>query len=431
VLDRVEEAWALVNAKCEEPGYRWHMNQGVVNNGLRLVGAAFLYYAGRGERYAAAVEQSYRDHTTVVNNYLAEDGHCSEGGYYTYSFYFSIPMWLAYSAYSGKGLASVVPERFKRSAAFVEATTSTVSEEGAMIPASAGTKPWSGMLLAFLYTACGWQGAANWLRKRLEREDPEIAADEAFSLLALVPEKLPGPLPPASGVQGCRQSGLVAYQFPGPRRGKLLIQAERPASGHYHHDRGGIVLEDAGEVLLPDPGSLHYADLRSAFMHRADWHSLAHPVGLEMRLADCFWAEKPPGARIARAEETAGGFEFAVDLAPIYGAEVLCGRREGTLRLQETGGSLSLRDKWKFAAPRRVEITFNAYAPWTLTGPGAAETRVGKITLRLSITEAGGAQLDAAVLDDRVDGLGRQIWTLRWRTAELSAVDLDSTLSWS
>ncbi len=42
ILDRMEEAWRLVNRKCEEPGYRWYMNQGIVFNAERMVGAAAL-----------------------------------------------------------------------------------------------------------------------------------------------------------------------------------------------------------------------------------------------------------------------------------------------------------------------------------------------------------------------------------------------------
>lgn len=433
VLDRIEEAWALVDAKCAEPGYRWHMNQGVVGNSLRLLGAAFLYQAGRGAQYAEAVEQSYRDHTTVVNNYLAEDGHCSEGGYYTYSFSTSLPMWLAYSAFSGKPLAAVVPDRFKRSVAFVEAATSSVSAEGAMmaIGANGVGVPWSGMLLAFLHAACGWQGAGRWLRRRLEQDArEELGADEALVLLQLVPAKIQaGPAP--AGIQGCRQSGLLAYQFLPPRQGKLLLQAERPATGHHHHDRGGIILEDAGEMLLPDLGTTNYANLRCAFMHRPDWHNLAHPVDLEMQLMDSSLPDtQVPRARIVQAKETAEGFEFALDLAPIYGPEVLLGRREGVLRLPEGGGTLALRDHWQFAKAHAVEIIFNSYAPWHLGGEHRAETRVGQITLRVQIKEAGGAPLKAIIMDDRLDSRSCPVWSLCWRSPAMPIVDLASTVTW-
>ncbi len=433
VLDRIEEAWGLVNAKCEEPGYRWHMNQGVVGNSLRLLGAAFLYHAGRGAQYAAAVEQSYRDHTTVVNNYLADDGHCSEGGYYNYSFSTSLPMWLAYSAFSGKPLARVVPDRFKRSVAFVEATTSSVSEEGVMCPIGANDigAPWPGMLLAFLQAACGWQGAGRWLRRRLAPgNEREIGADEVLVMLQLVPDRLiQGPAP--GGIQGCPQSGLVACRFPPPRRGKLLLQAERPATGHCHHDRGGIILEAEGEILLPDLGTTNYANLRCAFMHRADWHNLAHPVDLEMQLADHSIPDTPvPRARIERVQATAEGFEFALDLAPIYGSEVRCGRREGALRLPAGGGTLALRDSWQFSKAHAVEIIFNSYAPWKLAGDCQAETRVGKIRLQVTIRETGGMRLQVRIIDGRLDAQARPVWSLGWRTPEMLAVDLDSTLAW-
>lgn len=432
VLDRIEEAWTLVNAKCEEPGYRWYMNQGVVNNSLRLLGAIFLYQAGRGANYADAVEQSYRDHTTVINNYLAEDGHCSEGGYYTYSFSTSIPMWLAYSAFSGKPLSTVIPERFKQSVAFVEAATSAVSESGAMMPLGCNGvgRPWSRALMAFLLTGCNWSHAARWLGKRLSEETIPVDATETLALLELVPKELPA-TPARGGIQGCRDSGLLAFEFPAPRRGKLFLQAERAATGHCHSDRGNIVLEDAGEVLLPDLGTTNYADSRCVFMHHADWHNLAWPMGLEMNLHDhSLPGVTPPRARIVRAAETADGFEFAMDVAPVYGSAVEIGRREGLLRLHAQGGTLVLRDIWQFTAARQVQVTFNSYAPWRLIGEGLAETRVGKIDLRLEIQEASGVPLEVAILDDRIDARIQQVWTLRWRTPELPSVDLASTLTW-
>jgi hypothetical protein len=432
VLDRIEEAWGLVNAKCEEPGYRWYMNQGVVNNSLRLLGALLLYQAGRGAQYADAVEQSFRDHTKIVNNYLAEEGHCSEGGYYTYSFSTSLPMWLAYAAFAGKPLAAVVPDRFKRSVAFVEATTSTLSPLGVMMSTGSNgvCHPWSSMLLAFLHRACDWPEAAHWLRNRSDQDVPQVDSNEVLVLLEMMPEELPN-RPVRTGIQGCLKSGLLAYSFPFPRQGKLLLQAERPATGHHHFDRGGIILEDAGEMLLPDLGNTNYADLRCAFMSHVDWHNLAHPLDLEMRLTELPNADPPvPRARIERAEETAEGFAFALDVGPIYGPEVKVGRREGILRLPERGGRLDLRDVWQFANAHPVEIVFNSYAPWTFEGDDRAWTQVGNIRLQVQIREAGGIPLKGTLLDDRIDARLQQVWSLGWRSPAEMAVDFRSTVSW-
>lgn len=431
VLDRIEDAWALVNASCEEPGYRWFMNQGIVGNSLRLLGAALLAYAGRGDRYTEAVEQSYRDHTTIINNYLADDGHCSEGGYYTYSFFSSVPMWLAYSVFTGQPLSAVVPDRFLRSTAYLEAATSSLYPDGAMLPLGPGGvgKPWSVLLLAVLRHAGGWQGGNEWLRRHLAR-DAEVSADEALALLVLAPDLLP-PTPPPGLLQGCPESGLAAFHFPATRRGKFVVQAERPASGHHHHDRGGIVLEDLGEALLPDLGSRHYADLRCAHMHRADWHNLAHPLDLPMRLTSYPAAGiTVPAARIERMAVTDTGCDMAMNLTPIYEAHVTQGRREGTLRLHATGGSLVLLDHWAFDEPHPVELLFNAYAPWTLERDGVAGTRIGALALRVAVWEAHGAVLTGSVLDDRIDANAAQVWTLRWLTPACQAVSLQSEVTW-
>lgn len=432
-LDRIEEAWRLINAKCEEPGYRWYMNQGVVFNSDRLLAAMALHRHGRGEVYAGAVEQAYRDHATVLDNYLAEDGHCSEGGgYYAYSFGTSLRLWLAYAEFTGKPVAEVVPARFMKSLAFVEASTSSVNELGYIIPhGAAGFRPWPSSLVAFLAAHCGWDCGWSLLRHRMEQgqdSDP-VQGMDALVLLLSVPGEMPAGAPRPAGVRGCPRSGLVAYDFPEPHRGKLLLQCERPASGHHHQDRGNIVLEAGGEVLLPDLGTLNYARLQAAFMKYSDWHNLAAPVGLPMRLQE---TRQPadPRAVLEQAEEQGGRFLFTMNLAPIYGDEVKIGRREGELTLTAAGGRLVLRDSWAFAKPTELRLTFQSLAPWTVA-EGVATSVIGTMNLGIQFHEAGGAPLQVSCVDDRVDNLDRRIHGLSILAPSATATKLVSVVCFS
>ncbi len=402
ILDRMEEAWRLVNRKCEEPGYRWYMNQGIVFNAERMVGAAALHAHGRAG-CAAALEQAYRDHTTVVNHYLGEDGHCTEGPhYFTYSFDSSIPAWMAYATFTGKPLSAIVPERMARSTAYLDAVSCT---SGRMMPINAtGDECWPLSLVAFMAAHCGWRRGLEILRNVRGPQSRDMNKGDQLALF-LLPEEGDWQTVRADGESGsrvldaCLGSGLLALEFPG---GKLLFTCERPATGHCHHDRGGIVLEADGELLLPDPGTRNYADVRSAFMKNPDWHNLAHPIGLTPRVHDTI----PPNPDMPRASvEWTAPMRFAGNLAPIYGPEVLVGRREGDL----TGRTLTLRDIWRFTQARAVEITFQSYQPWQVADASAS---VG----RLRITWTGTA-CEVTQLDDRCDSQARQVFTLRLRTA--------------
>lgn len=434
ILDRIEEAWRLINTCCEQPGYRWYMNQGLVFNADRLLAAQTLYRYGRGEAYRANVEQSYRDHTTILGHYVSEDGHITEGGYYPYSFGVSLRLWLTYAQAVGRPVADIVPQRFKASVSFVEATTSSVNEAGYMIPHGAGGfRPWPGYLVAFLAAHCGWTRGWTVLRQRLETGVAEdaITGMDAFLLLLTLPADLPAARSRPAGIVGCPASGLVGYEFPAPHRGKLLVLAERPAAGHHHEDRGSVVLEANGEVLLLDPGTLNYAHLQCAFMKYPGWHNLAHPLGLSMHVHDSIPPNPAlPRAIVEQAAEDGSGFVFAANLAPIYGPEVREGRREGGLRLTPGGGRLSLRDRWAFAQPYAMELTFHSFALWSLDGQTARAT-VGGTRLAIGVGETHGLPLEIALLDDRVDCNERPVYTLRITAKPALEIELQSLVDFA
>lgn len=429
ILDRIEEAWRLINARCEEPGYRWYMNQGLVFNSDRLLAAMTLYRYGRGDLYAANVEQSYRDHTTILHNYVSEDGHITEGGYYPYSFGSSLRLWLAYAEHAGRPVADILPPRFLASVAFVEASTSSVGDAGYMIPHGAGgARPWPGYLVAFLAAHCGWTRGWTLLRNRLAHgtQDETLSGMDAFLQLLTMPAELPATTARPSGLVGCPSSGLVAYEFPPPHCGKLLVLCERPATGHHHQDRGSIVLEANGEILLLDPGTLNYSHLQCTFMGNPDWHNLAHPVGLTMQVHDTIPPNPArPRATSEQVEATATGFRFTTALAAIYGPQVREGRREGDLQLTAGGGRLALRDRWGFAEPRAVELTFQSLSPWVIDGQTAHAT-IGGTRMVIQVRESQNRPLKVTHLDDRVDSNEHPVYTLKITTEPAQEIDLCS-----
>jgi hypothetical protein len=174
------------------------------------------------------------------------------------------------------------------------------------------------------------------------------------------------------------------------------------------------VLEADGELLLPDPGTRNYADVRSAFMKNPDWHNLARPVGLTQQVQNTI----PPNPDMPRATvEWIAPTRFAGNLAPIYGPEVRVGRREGEL----TGRTLTLHDIWRFTQARAVEITFQSYRPWRIAGATALAGR-----LRIAWT---GTACEATLFDDRCDNQARQVFTLRLRTAPVMEATVTSMIT--
>lgn len=443
VLDALEKAWAVVNEKAEEPGYRWYMNQGLVGNRGRLLQAACLAKHGRGERYRNAVEQSYRDHCTIVSHYLNAEGHCFEGpGYFQYSFESAVCLWLAYAHFRNCPVRDIVPDLFKKTPGYVEAILSSTSAHGRVIPLNAaGGGPFSPLLLAFLTEVCDWEKGRGYLSRRLAAESAgAVPGQETSSLnglrallmLALSPTP-PAPVATAApGLGHCLQSGLLSYEFPAPARGKLWFCCERQSAGHTHDDRGAIILEANGVPLLLDPGTTNYANPLVVFMKEAAWHNLAFPEGEAM--ASHFPTEPPdletPQPRVLdRVEATAHGVRFGADLKPFYGSVVRLARRDGELVLRSaTAGDLQLHDRWELTEPRRLRVTFQSFAPWTITGNSATATFEGT---RIAITFTFGAGTPVELLHDpdRVDATLKPVFALIVRSAPTLTFDLTTALS--
>ena len=432
VVDRIAEAWELIDAKCAEPGYRWFMNQGVVFNAARLIGAAALFRERGGERYRRAVEQSRRDHETVLENYLSPDGHCCEGpGYFGYSLRSSLWSWLASAHFSGQPVEGVLPERVLLSGRFAEAVSSTRKDYGACLPLnSTSEQPWATSLLAFLAAHAGWERGAGFVRQRLAHglEGPFYAWD-AISLLAFPWDRPPAAPPEGRPAAFALPSGLGTVAWDAPRPGKLLLLAERASTGHHHYDRGSLLLEAGGRFLLPDPGMTHYSNVTCGLMKDADRHNVAHPVGLKMHCHEepSHLAERRLPAPRLRLEPLAPGkFAFSMDLQPVYGPAVRRGLRSGILHLRGKTGTLRLRDEWEFDAPRVLEVAYQNYASWAVRRAGGwVRASVPGLSLRCRALAGG---LSSEVLSDRIDWDFQPLFTLALRTAPARTAVVESVL---
>ncbi len=443
VLDALETAWAVVNEKAEELGERWYMNQGLVGNRGRLLQAACLARYGRGERYRHAVEQSYRDHSTILNHYLNAEGHCFEGPhYFMYSFDAAVCLWFAYARYRNCPIRDVVPGLFKKTPGYVEAVLSSTSDSGRVIPLCTTTyETFSPLLLVFLTEVCDWEKGRGYLHRRLVAESAgavsgrEAASLEGLPALLMLALLATPPEPVATAAPGlgrCLQSGLLSYEFPVPARGKLWFCCERKSAGHTHNDRGSVILEANGVPLLLDPGHPNYSNPLGEFMREPAWHNLAFPEGEAM--ASRFPTSPPdletPQPRVLdRAEATAHGVSFGADLKPLYGQVVRLARRDGELVLRSaTAGDLQLHDRWELTEPRRLRVTFQSYAPWTITGNSATATFAGT---RIAIAFAFGAGTAVELLHDpdRVDATMKPVFALIVRSAPTLVFDLQTVLS--
>lgn len=439
VTAKIEEAFWVIHEKNCEPGYRNFMNQGIVGCRGTMLGALYLqlHKGGCEEK----IEACYQRHTGMIRRYLTAEGQGGEGGsYFEYSFAASILLWQAYAKYSGWECKEVVPEAFWRAGRYQEALMSVNNRRGERITLNCDTgNEVSTLLLIFMTMMCDFKEGSNYLIARFEGNEVEQIT-KSFDRLFYEYWKEKTQLHPYYRVReeeiSLPQSGLLTY-----RQGstKLLVSAERnPYTGHFHEDRGQVVLQAEGETLLPDLGTLQYGDSRSILMAKQEYHNLACPMGLTMAVASQKGIEAAAAAAYPITEEltaedmampeakvlshgvTGNGYEFCVETGMLFG-EGVRGIRQGCLQRRK----LKLQDEWKFETPQSLMITFLSYAPWEVSGE-TGKANSGRMLLCVETESSYHFEIEEGMVDCK----GRKVYILRILTEKKSQVTVKSCFTW-
>lgn len=439
INSRIAEEWELVQEKCMEPGYRNYMNQGLAGNRGAILGALYLQLWRGG--YEEAIEKIYERNEQLIDNYLTRSGHCAEGGgYFEYSFTASILLWHTYARYVGKDIREVVPDRFRKSADYLGILLSATDRTGKRIPINcASGAAFSTLLLAFMTSLGYFKEGNNYLIARFSEGGMQQAGDAFDMLLGLYYSDQINRKPQYMERRAdCsdREAGLLCYRS---GAGKLLVTAERnPYTGHFHEDRGGIVLEAEGEILLPDLGTANYADSASLLMDKKEYHNLACPADLKMRVASergiyaaaqaAYPISEPlvredmmtPEAQVLCSETEGNGYRFAVDTGMLYG-EGITGIRRG--RMEDE--SLYLTDQWELTEPKALLVTFLSYTPW-LKNREAGTALSGRMKLTVQSHQSWIFETEEGMKDWE----GRQVYILRIRTSPGRIHEINTKICW-
>lgn len=445
VADKIASAWKIIWEKCSEPGYRNFMNQGMVGCRGAMLGAVYLQLH-RGN-FAEEIEAVYKKHTGIVEIYLTKEGQCGEGGsYFEYTFSTAILLWHVYAKYAGKSWKQVVPEAFRRAGRYQEALMSVNDRRGRRIPVNcdAGNEM-STLLLVFMTLVCDFPEGNNYLIARFSGEDVEqISAsfDMLFYQYYKEQIKLHPYYRPEKEEIALEKSGLLTY-----RQGstKLLISAERnPYTGHFHEDRGQVVLQAEGETLLPDLGTVSYGNSKSLLMDKQSYHNVACPADLTMRpesevgMKAAAAAAFPitenltiedmaiPEAKVLYHEVTEQGYRFAVETGMLFGGDIN-GCRSGKLAKNK----LSLVDKWSFPEEHPLQITFLSYHPWEIRESGRLAVS-GRMTLTVQAEheDTENYRLTFETEDGMVDGQEKAVYVLRIKAAAALSHTIESCITW-
>ncbi len=387
IMTAMKKHYKTILKCCAENGYRRFMNQGIVENAARMVGACCFSLFG-DKSYDSQIDACYTEHTEIMGNYLNDEGHCTEGyAYYQYSLRESIKLWCAYAKVKNTDLKSVVPKMVENSIKYIECCLSSATDVGTVIPLNDTEVPKHSsifdQMLNFFVAIWDWNEGKMLIsnRKKSSYRSGSSLVGELILMsleeninLDYKEEKKPK-------YHIFEESGLAAFEHDD---GKFWFCAERnPLTGHYHCDRGSIVLEEGGKILLPDIGKTDYANILCVYMKNEDFHSLTHPDGIPMHPASQIGVDsaneagvgcktvvsmadfREPQSKINYMRKIENGLEFSADMENLYDERVLMARREGKLERKDTT-ELSLCDSWEFTEDSSVYVNFISYYPWVI-----------------------------------------------------------------
>ena len=191
---------------------------------------------------------------------------------------------LFYSRAAGVPLESVVPEPMRRCADFAEALIST-DDQHDMIPICDGTafhEALSQASMARILPGSAWTRMWHKTSARprgATHNDPRHPTNLLDAALALrLGDSTAATTAPRPVVFLPDMGVLTSHRQLGGQPVKLFIMGNRAGAGHTHEDKGGFVLEFAGETFAMDPGTTDYSNPLTAALHNCDRHNLLVPV---------------------------------------------------------------------------------------------------------------------------------------------------------
>ncbi len=292
------------------------MNQGIVFSSGRIF--ALMACAHFYPRYRDQVLEAERDINEMIGNYIMPDGGTPEGPvYWNYTFSQIMPILHLLSRFHGKPFSSMATPALKQTGRYGLSMLSITEDGAGTIGLNDGHngQRYLADLMSSFYALTGDKAYLQLTALTLKESKGSpylfiIAPDEIPSAEPLVQEGF-SHWPAIGQTHIVRRSETLG-------RTALHFYSGLADVGHYHMDKGSLVLETEQEALLFDRGVLSYAHPDTMLCGLPEYHNLLYP-----ELSGARPRQKPTrdGAYLLETRFENGVFETAGDITKAWDDE--------------------------------------------------------------------------------------------------------------
>lgn len=412
----IRDAMILKGLPLAEADFRrWEyiraMNQGLMFNVGRTL--AYLALVRTYPRYEHDLALAEREEHEMLRQYIEPDGGTREGMGYWKVVADAFLVLAALARYRGRDVPELAPERIMKSGDFALAMRTTVGDCTAFLSINDARAPRLPIRAAAAFAR--YSNDPQWsalYRRMLETQPP---AADAFHLL------LANETPDASVAHESSSAprfsvfantGHVDALRDGERvpNIRLHLCSGSGRGGHSHQDKGSIILEAGGDLLLIDRGHTGYTATNYRDNVVAGAHNLVCPETVAGEpMEQCVTGE---GGRVTDARQVGELWLMASDNRRAWpeGAVEKHVRRV----VSPAAELIVLDDEVAFAEPRTA--SFFLHTLWPLAETGDGGWRLSANTADLLIQPLNWSPEQSEVISDGVDHEHRPVHMLRLRS---------------
>lgn len=271
-----EEGIGNINYMTWKHEYIHHCNQLVWFSPGRLL--ACLVLERTMPRVKPYTELALAELSESVERTVLPDGGYDEGPtYFTWTVRQTCLSLYYYARARGLSFDTLLPDRLRNSAAYIELLASTDERTAAiMLGDAANVNVEAAAFLAQALPRSAWASVYRKLTKL------SGIPDTLHSLL--LDDRIPAQGPPPAPFRTMPETGLMCSvrQWKGETV-KWLIVGNRAGAGHNHEDKGSFVFEFAGDTYAADFGTCDYSHPIAEELVHCQRHNMLVPLGIAER----------------------------------------------------------------------------------------------------------------------------------------------------